>query len=504
MKILFINPSLRPNFDKKIFPLGLACILTYVKEKGFDFDLLDIDINGFDDEYVENFIKENKYDVILYGSIVTHYKWIKWLTRTIKRHQPSTTIVVGNSVAASCLNVFMENAPADIVISGEGEISCVEVLESLRDGKELSSVLGIAYRDAVGKIIKNPVRPACDINVLPMVDWEILEVSKYLERYQWTAFGVPKEEKSVVFPISSARGCTFRCTFCHFVYWDDPFRYRSPEKIIEEIRRNIEKYGANYINFNDDLTLSSLVQAERLADAILASGLKFNWNASVRTDLFGKPKFTYDKRLEVAKKLRDAGCRALNFSLESGNDEILEMMEKHVKKEYFAEQVKVLREVGIMSFCSVVFGYPTETRETIQETFDLCLQNRLYPSVGFLMPLPYTGMYDYAKKHGFITDEDRYLDLITERQDYTLNMTKMSDEEVKGQIKENAIKLNKLLELGLDESNFIKTGGARQHTNLKTHWKEKNALDPDEIERNENDFSFNYSETEFKPSTPTN
>ena len=58
MKTLFINPSLRPNFDKKIFPLGLACILTYVKEKGFDFDLLDIDINGFDDEYVENFIKE--------------------------------------------------------------------------------------------------------------------------------------------------------------------------------------------------------------------------------------------------------------------------------------------------------------------------------------------------------------------------------------------------------------------------------------------------------------
>ena len=52
----------------------------------------------------------------------------------------------------------------------------------------------------------------------------------------------------------------------------------------------INKFEENYINFNDDLTLSSLVQTARLADTIIASGLKFNWNASVRTDLFGRIK----------------------------------------------------------------------------------------------------------------------------------------------------------------------------------------------------------------------
>ena len=113
------------------------------------------------------------------------------------------------------------------------------------------------------------------------------------------------------------------------------------------------------------------------------------------------------------------------------------------------------------------------------------------------MPLPYTGMYEYAKKHGFITDEDAYLDSITERQDICLNMTKMSDEEIMSQIKENASKLNRLLELNLDESSLIKTGGARNHTNLKNHWKSKDALDPDEIKRIENDFSFNYSQAAF-------
>ena len=44
------------------------------------------------------------------------------------------------------------------------------------------------------------------------------------------------------------------------------------------------------------------------------------------------------------------------------------MMKKHVKKEYFSEHIKILKEAGIMAFCSVIFGYPPETRETIQET----------------------------------------------------------------------------------------------------------------------------------------
>ena len=124
-----------------------------MRDSGYKFDLLDIDIDGYDDDYVENFLKENKYDVILYGTIVTHYKWIKWLTQTIKHHHPSTIVVVGNSAAASCLDVFMANAPADIAIVGEGEITCVEVLNAISNDGEMKDVLGIAYRNSNGAVI---------------------------------------------------------------------------------------------------------------------------------------------------------------------------------------------------------------------------------------------------------------------------------------------------------------------------------------------------------------
>jgi len=471
--------------------------MTYLHSVGYDFDLLDIDINDLDDQAVETFIADNRYDVVMAGSIVTHYKWMKWLTHTIRKHHPATRIVIGNSVAGSIPEAFLKHSAADVAVIGEGELSTHEVLESFRKGTDLKEVAGIAYVDGARNVLKTAPRKAVKkIDDFPIIDWSRFDIAKYFERSYIGAEGLVSDTPARVMPVVSARGCVFKCTFCHYVFWEDPYRYRSPQNILAEIGRNIEQYGANYINFWDDLSFGSLKQAERLADAIIASGLKFNWNAAVRVDLFGNPKHPYAKRLEVAQKFRAAGCLNLGFSLESGNREILEMMDKKIEPEYFYDQIAILKEAGITCSTSVVFGYPIETPETIRQTFTQCLEAGVYPSIGFLLPLPYTGMYKYAKEHGFITDDDKYLDSITERQDLCINMTKMKNDEVMGLIKEGAKELNRMLELGLTEDRLIKTGGYRNHTKA-TAPGAKPLLDPDNLKRNENDVSFNYSQATF-------
>lgn len=494
MKILFINPCLRKGANTKMLPVGLACVMTYVDKHGYTFDLLDIDANDLSDIEVEKYIKENEYDVFLYGSIVTHYKWIKWLTHTIKNHHPNSSVIVGNSVAGSCYDAFMNNAPNDVTVIGEGEVTALAVLKALENNTPLSEVLGIAYRDGAS-IKKTPARKAPKLEAFPIVNWEYFDVEKYLGS-QSIRNSMGADNETVTMPVVTARGCAFKCTFCHYVFWDDPYRFRSPDDVLTEIKRNIEEYGANYINFWDDLSFGSLPQVERMMDKILESGLKFNWSAAIRTDLFGNPKHSYEKRFRIAKKMEQAGCKAVGFSLESGNKEILDMMDKKINPEYFTNQIEILREVGIVSNTSVVFGYPIETEDTIQETFDMCYKNKVYPSIGFLLPLPYTKMYELAKTNGLITDENEYLDAITERQDFCLNMTAMSQEEVMGHIKTGAERLNQLLELNLDENTYIKTGGYKKHTNKNIQLKKP--IDPDNIKRNENDFSFNYSETVFE------
>ena len=94
-------------------------------------------------------------------------------------------------------------------------------------------------------------------------------------------------------------------------------------------------------------------------------------------------------------------------------------------------------------------------------------------------------MYEYAKEHGFIDDDDHFLDSITERQDICINLTKIPEEDVMKIILEEADILQGKLDLKLKGA--IKTGGYREHSN-----KDK------QIKRKQNDVTFNYSDTEFE------
>ena len=495
LKLLFVNVCLRPGGFTKILPVGLACVLTYFETKGYDFTILDIDINEYDDEYVENYIKNNHFDIILTGTIVTHYKWIKWFVNMAKKHQPNSKTVIGNSVAGSIPELFLQKTKCDVVVMGEGEISGYEAVEAIRLGKDLREVKGIAFRDNQGNIIENEARKAAQINDFPFINWDFFDVERYMKKPMVNLDrGMKPGNPERSLPVITARGCAFKCTFCHYVFWNDPYRNRSPKSIVAEIKNLIEKYNVNCIEFWDDLSFASAHQVEKLCDAIIESGLKFKWDASIRVDLFSRAGLSFEDSLRVAKKMKQSGCFLCGFGLESGSQEILEMMNKKIEIDAFLTTVYILQEADIIAEVSLVFGYPIETKKTIKESFDMCLKAGLYPSIGFLLPLPYTIMYDYAKVNGFITDEDHYLETITERQDISLNMTKMSDEDIMNEIKIGAGKLNKMLGLGLTDETYIKTKTV-QSGQIKI---KRKYLDPKKLERLANDVSLNYSQTEFK------
>ncbi|MCP5055624.1 MAG: B12-binding domain-containing radical SAM protein [bacterium] len=490
MRLLFVNPNLRPGHSTRYLPVGLAYVMTTVREAGYDVEVLDIGLHDQADAEVERFLAEDRWDAILTGSIVTHYKWMKAFTRMARKNAPHAKQIVGNSVAGSVPELFLRNSEADVVVVGEGELTTVAVLDALHNGSSLEEVEGIVLRGAGGKPVHTPRRRAARVDQFPMPDWDLFEIGTYFGQTDApSAWGIGEgPETWRTMPVATARGCVFKCTFCHIVYKHDPYRHRCAEGILQEVRRNIERYGANYINFWDDLTFYKLSQAEKMIDAILDSGLRFAWSASVRTDLFGNPEIPFERRLAVAEKFREAGCRTLGYSLESGNAGILEMMNKRVRVEYFEEQVRILRQAGITSNTSVVLGYPIETLDTIRETFDLCERNGVYPSVGFLLPLPDTEMYTYALRQGLIRDEDAYLDSITERQDICLNMTELEDQQILDEIQAGCSRLNDRLDLGLSDDQFIRTGGYKKHTPKSAEARR----------RNQNDTSFSYSKQAFE------
>ena len=104
------------------------------------------------------------------------------------------------------------------------------------------------------------------------------------------------------------------------------------------------------------------------------------------------------------------------------------------------------------------------TPKTIAESMKMCEKLRIYPSPGFLLPLPETGMWDYAFDNGYITDTDQYLTDMTERQDIVLNMTKMSDKKIMHEVTTSLARLNEKFG-DLNKKNLIKTGGYDKHSN---------------------------------------
>jgi radical SAM superfamily enzyme YgiQ (UPF0313 family) len=489
MKVLFVNPCLRPNAPHRYLPVGLGYVVTAAKVAGFKFDLLDVDIDSLSDQQVEEYITQHRYDVILIGSIVTHYKWVKWFCTMAKQHQPYCRIIVGNSVGSSVPEVILRHLPIDVVVLGEADITVVELLRALNDGRSLGEahepevpvlhtngtlpatirglgIEGIVFRDSKGRLVNTGKRKAVKkIDDLPFPDWDIFDVGRYIEKCRTTAHHTTRFpiEEARVLPVNTARGCVFKCTFCHYVFWDDPYRHRSPENVIAEIRRNQEKYGANYINFWDELTFHKVRPAQKFIDALIKADLGIHFTASIRTDLLGCEEAPYDERVLLAQRMKQAGCIAVGFSLESANDEILQAMNKLVKGEYFGEQVRLLKQVGIISNTSVIFGYPQETRATIRETIASCGRAKIYPSPGFLLPMPSTGMWKHAIDNGFISDIDQYLINITERQDFTVNLTKMGDAELKSEV--DAALGELASDLGLDfGGSLMKTGGESKHS----------------------------------------
>lgn len=457
MKILVINICLRPYMPYSFPPVGLGYIVTAIERAGLDFEILDIDAYRYSDEQVEKFLRTKRYDIVAMGCLVGGYKIVKSIAKTIKDYK-DVPIIVGNSVATSIPELLLTKTKVDIAVMGEGDVTIIELLQAIINNTPLEEVKGIYFKKG-GKIIATPRREVIpDIDDIPFINWDLFDIDTYLSK---SKLAVPEPyptdfDSLIAMPVNTARGCLYKCGFCYHVFRDNKYRPRSPRSICSEIKLLKEKYGVNFIYFFDELSLYSKAQCHELCDELLRQNLHVAISACCRVGLFG------EEDLSLARKLKEAGFYNIGYSLESGNPEILKAMNKHISVERFNIQTKVLQEAGIVVTTSLVVGYPQETEETINRTFDICYENSLYPSVGYIIPQPGTPIYDYAVKVGKIRDEEEYLlSVIGDRQDFRINLTQMQQSDIESLVKRHLKRISDKLGLGLDESRLIKTSHIR-------------------------------------------
>jgi anaerobic magnesium-protoporphyrin IX monomethyl ester cyclase len=155
----------------------------------------------------------------------------------------------------------------------------------------------------------------------------------------------------------------------------------------------VEKYGVREIYFDDS---SFSVDQERVLSIcreIKARKLKVYWSCMADAKL----------REETLRAMKDAGCIALKFGVESADPTILRNIQKHINLDEVRTVVRLLKKIGIESHATYMFGLPGETRETIKNTIDFAFKLGT-DTAQFSVAIPYPGtkFYEMAEKNGWL------------------------------------------------------------------------------------------------------
>jgi anaerobic magnesium-protoporphyrin IX monomethyl ester cyclase len=172
------------------------------------------------------------------------------------------------------------------------------------------------------------------------------------------------------------------------VVFGESYRERSPQNVVDEIE---EALGLGYdrISFADDVFTLNPGRTRGVCDEIGRRGLRFQWECLGRVDTVDYP---------TALEMRKAGCVRIFFGIESGNERILELMNKKITTERARNAVEAAHRAGLQVGAFFILCYPGETDETVLETLRFATSLPLdYLGLTMPYPLPGTALYDRVK-----------------------------------------------------------------------------------------------------------
>jgi radical SAM superfamily enzyme YgiQ (UPF0313 family) len=195
----------------------------------------------------------------------------------------------------------------------------------------------------------------------------------------------------------SSRGCPNACVFCS--NHDKKVRQHSIHHIIYEIR-NLKERGFNDLYFYDDNFITGKQRTIKLIDEIKKENI--NYRFPTRANSLDE---------EIVKHLKDSGCSWIGLGIESGSNERLKDVKKHMTTEDNLKAVKLLTKYGIKSKGFFMFGLPNETIDDATKTIEFSqqLKREGLTSADFyiMTPFPGTDVWNNPDKFGIeIIDRD--------------------------------------------------------------------------------------------------
>ena len=361
MRILLLHPNYHSGGAEIAGnwpPAWAAYIAGALRKAGFDdIRFVDAMTNHLSDEQVREILEAEKPDVIGATAITPSIYKAERLLQIAKEVHPGALTVLGGIHATFMYQQVLTEAPwIDAIVRGEGEEIFVDLLRTLEGGawtEDRHKVKGIAFR-ADDKVVATPAAPTVKNIDAISPDWGVLEWDKYI----YIPMG-----KRVAIP-NMARGCPFTCSFCsQWKFWRD-YRIRDPKLVVDEIEGLIRDHDVGFFILADEEPTINRKKFVAFCEELIRRDLKILWGINTRvTDIL---------RDEALLPLyRKAGLIHVSLGTEAAAQLKLDRFNKETTVAQNKKAVQLLREAGIVVEAQFIVGLENETRETLEETYQM-------------------------------------------------------------------------------------------------------------------------------------
>lgn len=337
-------------------------------------------------------ICERQPDVLALSLLTDTFKINMAIAEEVKKLNPKIKVLVGGVHAELLPQLTMSYPQVDALCMGEGEFPTLAYMQNLDFISQGGSpiIRGMVYKQngsLVGDYTLCTVNE--DLDRLPVPDKDLF-------------YNEDPSMKSHYF-VQCSRGCPFVCSFCINDYRSrrtggKRFRYRSPEKIIDELISAKKKYRFSFVAFMDE-----------------CFGVDFNWTKRFLTLYAEKIKMPFLASVypnvvsdELADLMQDANCWYVAMGVQSLNEKVSrKVLKRPIQRERIADSIKKIRSRGITLQCDQILGIPGETEKDIVEALSFYNENRpSFVSVYWLSYYPKAYITQFAKETGILSDHD--------------------------------------------------------------------------------------------------
>ena len=216
----------------------------------------------------------------------------------------------------------------DYAVIGEGEITDVELIQTLMAHQDVSKVKGIVYKTKDGYKQTAPREQIEDLDSIKFPSYEGFDMEIFLDSQRVSdEYYSAYSDRPRIMPIILGRSCPYQCKFC-FHPVGNKYRMRSRDNFFMELDRHVQMYAPTCLLITDELFSSSLERVYEFCARI--KPYRLNWVVHMRVVIISK---------EILEVMKEAGCYSISYGLESFSPTVLKNMRKYISTKISFTQI---------------------------------------------------------------------------------------------------------------------------------------------------------------------